>query len=72
MSYDETLYHTNQKWYGHVMRREGEHVNRRVLEMKVEGVRARGKPIRCQSDCVAEDLKEKNLDEGTDARNKRK
>jgi len=24
--------------YGHVMRREDEHVKRRVLEMKVEGV----------------------------------
>jgi len=54
------------------MRREDEHVKRRVLEMKCRRGRARGRPTRCWSDCIAEDLKEKNLDEGTDARNRRK
>ena len=40
------------KWYGHAMRRDDEHINRRVLEMKIEGVRARGEKtlvrLRCQ------------------------
>jgi len=49
------------------MRREDNHIDRRVLEMKVEGVTARRRPKIRWSDYVTEDMKEKNL-EGTDSR----
>ena len=32
------------KWYAHVMRREEHYVGRRVMEMKVQGRRKRGRP----------------------------
>jgi len=35
------------KWYGHVVRREDEHINHRVFDMKVEGMRAKGRPKTC-------------------------
>jgi len=59
------------KWYGHVVRKEDKHIIHRALDMKVEGVRASGRPKRRWSDCVTKDMKEKNL-EGTDARDRRK
>jgi len=49
----------------------GEQINRRVLDMKVEGVRARGRQKRRWADCVTEDIKERHL-EGTDVRGRRK
>ena len=55
--------HITLLWYADVMRR--------VLEMRVEGVRARDRPKQRWSDCVTEDMKEKNL-EGADVRDGRK
>ena len=49
------------RWYGHVQRREEDHVTRRTLEMEVEGRRARGRPRRRWMDCVLEDLATKRL-----------
>jgi len=63
--------HITQLWYGHVMKRETEHIYCRVLDMYVEWVVARGRPKRRRSDCVTEDMKEKNL-EGTYARDRGK
>ena len=63
--------HIVQVWYGHVVRREDERINRRVLDMKVERMRARGRSKSRWSDCVTEDTKERNL-VGTDARGRGK
>ena len=49
------------QWYGHVQRREKDHVTRKTLEMELEGRRARGRPKRRWMDCVSEDLAEKRL-----------
>ena len=49
------------KWYGHVMRREERNVGRRVMVMKVQGRRERGKPKRRWLDKVKDDIKEKGL-----------
>jgi len=48
-------------WYGHVQRREEDHVTRRTLEMEVEGRQARGRPTRRWMDCFLEDLATKRL-----------
>ena len=52
------------KWYGHVIRRE-EHClfegGPRVMEMKVQGRRKRGRPKRIWLDRVRGDIKEKGL-----------
>ena len=52
---------TKLKWYGHVMRREEHYVGRRVMEMKVQGRRKRGRPKRRWLDKVKDDIKEKGL-----------
>ena len=48
-------------WYGHVMRREGEYVGRRVMAMKIPGHRSRGRPKFRWKDRLKEDMREKNL-----------
>ena len=45
------------RWYGHVQRREGDHVTRRTLEMELEGRR----PSRRWMDCVLEDFAVRRL-----------
>ena len=49
------------KWYRHVMRREEHNVGRREMEMKVQGIRKRGRPKRRWLDKVNDDIKEKGL-----------
>lgn len=51
------------QWYGHVKRRDAEYVGNRVLEMRVDGTRGRGRPKRRWMDGVREDMEEKNLRE---------
>ena len=53
------------RWYGHVMRRDGDYVGRRVMEMEVPGRRRRGRPKKRWRDCIGEDMREKNLNEDT-------
>ena len=53
------------RWYGHLRRRDGEdHVGRETMEMEVEGSRRRGRPKTRWKDCIRNDLREKNIDEG--------
>ena len=49
------------KWYGHVTRRDGNYIGRRVLEMEVPGHRRRGQPKYRWKDKVNVDMLEKNL-----------
>ena len=51
------------RWYGHMLRREKDHVTRKTLDMVVEGKRKSGRPRRRWMDCVKEDLMEKRLRE---------
>ncbi|XP_068227863.1 uncharacterized protein [Palaemon carinicauda] len=49
------------KWFGHVMRREYEHVCKRIIEMEVEGRKRKGRPKLRRKDKLLNDRKEKGL-----------
>ena len=49
------------RWYGHILRRDEDHIIRRATNMKVEGRRKQGQPRRKWMDCVREDLEENQL-----------
>ena len=49
------------QWYGHIMRRDGDYVGRRVMEMEVPGRRRRGRPKLRWRECIDGDLREKSL-----------
>ena len=67
--FSEKVQERRLQWYGHVMRREGEYVGKRVMRMEVEGMRGRGRPKRRWLDSVRADLREKGL-EGNENVNK--
>ena len=48
-------------WYGHAMIRDEEYVGKRVMGIKVQGSRRRGRPKKRWADCVKDDLREKGL-----------
>ena len=52
------------RWYGHVLRRDEEAVERRMKDMEVQGRRRRGRPKTRWKDCIAADIREKQLDLG--------
>ena len=52
------------KWFGHVKRREEEHVLRRAESMELPGSRGSGRPRRRWKDAVGRDLRKLGLLEG--------
>ena len=59
------------KWYGHVLRREDEYVDKRVMVMEVPGKRNTGRPKRRWLDSIMNDLSERELS-GEDAQDRAK
>ena len=57
----DILRRSRLRWYGHVKRREDDHILRRALDMDVEGVRPRGRPRKVWRRCVEENMREKNI-----------
>ena len=51
------------RWYGHVMRRDQEYVERKMMEMELPGKRRRGRPKKRFLDVVKEDMKEVGVKE---------
>ena len=49
------------RWFGHVERREENHVTKRVMNMELPGSRRRGRPKKRWIDCVNEDMRELGL-----------
>ncbi|MCJ8733973.1 hypothetical protein PDJAM_G00230070 [Pangasius djambal] len=45
------------RWFGHVQRREGEYIGRRMLDMELPGRRRRGRPKRRYMDVINKDMK---------------
>ena len=58
------------RWYGHVMRRDQEHVGRKMMEMELPGKRRRGRPKRRFLDVVKEDMRKVGAEE-TDVEDKK-
>ena len=48
----------NLRWYEHIMRRDQEYIERRVMEMELPGKRKRGRLKRRFFDVVKEDMRE--------------
>ena len=51
-------------WYEHVMRRDGEHILRKVLKADIPGKRNRGRPKTRWKDACQRDLKSTGLRAG--------
>ena len=51
------------QWFGHIMRREEDHVCKRTMNMEVQGTRKRGRPKMRWRDAVNRDMREKNVSE---------
>ena len=47
--------------YGHILRREEDHVGKQTMEMEIQG--RRGRPKKRWIDCVKEDLRGREIDE---------
>ena len=57
----EEIRESRLRWYRHVMRREEDHVRKRMLEMEPPGKRRRGRPARRYMDGIKEDMEMKGL-----------
>ena len=51
------------RWYGHLLRKEDDHVGRSKMEMEVQGGRKRGRPRKRWRDCVRDDMDLKGINE---------
>ena len=51
------------RWFGHVKRRDGDYVGKRVMEMEMDGRRKRGRPKTRWMDRVKDDMKSLELEE---------
>ena len=58
------LEHLRQKrlrWFGHIARRDEEVEIKNVLELKIEGQKKRGRPVKRRIDVVEEDMKKRGV-----------
>ena len=59
----DVLKRNRLRWYGHVRRRDNNHVLSKAAEMGVEEVRPRGRPKKKWKRCVEQDMRERNIGE---------
>ena len=58
------------RWYGHLMRRENDHVGRNTMEVEVQGRMRRWRPRKRWQDCVRDEMHLKGINkEDTQERN---
>ena len=50
------------RWYGHVMRSIEESGEKRAMDVEIQGIRRRGRPKTRWKDCIANDMREKDLE----------
>ena len=54
---EEHLRQKRLRWFGHIVRRDEKVERKKVLELKIEGQRKRGRPVKEWIDMVEEDMK---------------
>ena len=57
----DKLVENRLRWFGHIHRRESDHICKRIQNWTVDGKRPRGRPHKKWSNCIADDLKLKNV-----------
>ena len=57
---EEHLRQKRLRWFGHIVRRNEEVEIKKVLELKIEGWRKRGRPVKRWIDVVEEDMRNNN------------
>ena len=58
---EEHLRQKRLRWFGHIARRDGEVEIRKVFDLKIEGRRKRGRPVKRWIDVVEEDMKKRGV-----------
>ena len=58
---EEHLRQKRLRWFGHIARRDEEVKIKKVLELKIEGQRKRGRPVKRWIDVVEEDMKKRGV-----------
>ena len=58
---EEHLRQKRLRWFGHIVRRDEEVEIKKVFELKIEGRRKRGKPVKRWIDVVEEDMKKRGV-----------
>ena len=49
------------RWFGHIARRDEEVEIKKVFELKIEGQRKRGRPVKRWIDVIEEDMKKRGV-----------
>ena len=58
---EEHLRQKRLRWFGHIVRRNEEVEIKKVFELKIEGRRKRGRPVKWWIDVVEEDMKKRGI-----------
>ena len=58
---EEHLRQKRLRWFGHIARRDEEVEIKKVFELKIEGQRKRGRPVKQWIDMVEEDMKKRGV-----------
>ena len=58
---EEHLKQKRLRWFGHIVRRDEEMEMKKVFELKIEGQRNRGRPVKRWIDVVEEDMKKRGV-----------
>ncbi|XP_063629446.1 uncharacterized protein LOC134800816 [Cydia splendana] len=64
IKFEDKLRENRLRWYGHVMRRDQDHMTRAVMQIE-EMKRGRGRPAATWKSTIEKDLKANNVDAGT-------
>ena len=58
---EEHLRQKRLRWFGHIVRRDEEVEIKKVFELKIEGRRKRGRPVKRWIDVVKKDMKKRGV-----------